>query len=122
RLLLAVPTMLMVLVLVFSILHLTASDPARLVAGGDADVQTVELVRQQLGLDQPLPVQFAVYVGNILHLDLGRSLHSKAPVASELAARLPATLLLACTALLIAIIAGTVIGVLTALTYSSAWD
>lgn len=122
RVILAVPTVLLVILAVFSILHLTPGDPARLIAGEDADGETVELIRRDLGLDRPLPEQFARYLGNVARLDLGRSLHSKAPVMDELAARLPATLQLAVTALLIAALLGVVIGMFTALNYGKLWD
>jgi ABC-type dipeptide/oligopeptide/nickel transport system permease component len=107
---------------VFSILHLTPGDPARLVAGEDANLETVELIRRDLGLDRPLPEQLANYLGRVARLDLGRSLHSKAPVRDELAARLPASLQLAAVALLIAVALGFMIGMFTALSYGNLWD
>lgn len=122
RVALAVPTALAVIVVVFLILHLTPGDPARLVAGENADLQTVELIRHDLGLDRPLPEQLAKYLGNVARLELGRSLHSKAPVRDELAARLPASLQLAATALLIAVALGFMIGMFTALSYGNLWD
>jgi ABC-type dipeptide/oligopeptide/nickel transport system permease component len=93
-----------------------------LVAGENADLETVELIRHDLGLDRPLPEQLAKYLGNVARLELGRSLHSKAPVRDELAARLPASLQLAATALLIAVALGFMIGMFTALSYGNLWD
>jgi ABC-type dipeptide/oligopeptide/nickel transport system permease component len=122
RLLLAVPTALVVVGLVFSILHLTPSDPARLVAGDGADQKTVELIRHNLGLDQPLPQQLLVYLGNVVRLDFGRSIHSNVPVRDELAARFPATLELAIAALVIAVSVGTMLGMLSALRPGTTWD
>lgn len=122
RLLLALPTALVVVVIVFSILHLTPSDPARLMAGDGADQKTVDLIRHNLGLDQSLPQQLILYVANVARLDLGRSIHSNIPVRDELAARLPATLQLAMAALLIAVVLGTLIGMFSALSMGTAWD
>ena len=71
RLLLAIPTALAVVVIVFMILHLTPGDPARLVAGENADAQTVELMRHDLGLDQPLPEQLGRYLVNVVRTRAG---------------------------------------------------
>ncbi len=122
RLVWTVPTGLLVVLVVFSILHLTPGDPARLVAGEDADLRTVELIRHDLGLDRPLPEQLARYIGNLLRLDLGQSIHSKAPVAGELASRLPATVQLATASLLIATVLGGLLGLFSAVKYGSVWD
>jgi peptide/nickel transport system permease protein len=122
RLSMAIPTALAVVVIVFMILHLTPGDPARLVAGENADAQTVELMRHDLGLDQPLSEQLGRYLANVVRLELGRSLHSRAPVRDELAARLPATLQLAATALVIAVGVGTLLGMFTALKSGTGWD
>jgi peptide/nickel transport system permease protein len=122
RLAWSVPTALMVVVVVFSILHLAPGDPARLVAGDDADPQTLEAIRHDLGLDKPLLEQLAVYTGNLLRLDLGRSIHSKTPVRDELAARLPATAQLAVASLIIAVVLGLPIGMATAVRAGTLWD
>jgi peptide/nickel transport system permease protein len=122
RLAWSVPTALMVVVVVFSILHLAPGDPARLVAGDDADPQTLEAIRHDLGLDKPLLEQLAVYTGNLLRLDLGRSIHSKTPVRDELAARLPATAQLAVASLIIAVVLGLPIGMATAVRSGTIWD
>ncbi len=122
RLVWSVPTAILVVVVVFSILHLTPGDPARLVAGEDADQQTVEAIRRDLGLDKPLPEQLAVYMGNLVRLDLGRSIHSKAPVRDELAARLPATIQLAVASLIIAVALGLPLGLMAAVRYGTLWD
>jgi ABC-type dipeptide/oligopeptide/nickel transport system permease component len=110
---LPVQLLLMVLV-VFSILHLTAGDPARLIAGDGADQATVEAVRTSLGLDRPAPVQFALYLGRLLKGDLGRSIHTHQPVADELLQRFPVTLKLALTSLLLASAVGVALGVAAA--------
>src|SRR6476661_8073920 len=78
RILGLLPTLLIVAVLVFLFVHMLPGDPARLAAGPDADPQTVALVRQDLGLDKPLPAQFVDFFRRMLHGDFGRSLSSMA--------------------------------------------
>src|SRR6476469_6904398 len=87
RLLGLVPTLLAVAVLVFLFVHMLPGDPARLAAGPDADPQTVQLVREDLGLDKPLPRQFVDFFGRMLHGDLGRSIRTKRPVSAEIGDR-----------------------------------
>ena len=77
RLLGLVATLIIVALLVFLFVHLLPGDPARLAAGADATPETVELVRKDLGLDQPLPRQFFRFVSGIAHGDLGASLRSR---------------------------------------------
>lgn len=83
RLLGLIPTLLIVAVLVFLFVHMLPGDPARLIAGPEADAQVVAMVRQQLGLDQPLHVQFWHYITNVLRGDFGISMASRRPVASD---------------------------------------
>ena len=84
RLLVALPTLLIVAVLVFLFVHLLPGDPARLAAGPDADEATVQTVRQELGLDRPLPEQFVHFFSRIVKGDLGTSMRSRRPVATEI--------------------------------------
>jgi glutathione transport system permease protein len=109
-----VPTLLIVAVLVFLFLHLLPGDPARLAAGPDATPETVELVREDLGLDQPLPRQFARFVNGVLHWDFGRSLRTKRPVASEIGDRFMPTFWLTVTSMTWSVVFGLVIGMLSA--------
>ena len=87
RLLGLIPTLLIVAVLVFLFVHLLPGDPARLIAGPEADAEVIELVRTQLGLDQPLHIQFWHYMTNVLQGDFGISMVSRRPVAEEIASR-----------------------------------
>ena len=87
RLLGLIPTLLIVAVLVFLFVHMLPGDPARLVAGPEADATVIELVRKQLGLDQPLYMQFLHYIGNVLQGDFGISMVSRRPVSEEIASR-----------------------------------
>ena len=82
RLLGLIPTLLIVAVLVFLFVHLLPGDPARLIAGPEADAQVVAMVRQQLGLDQPLHVQFWHYITSVVQGDFGTSMASRRPVSS----------------------------------------
>jgi glutathione transport system permease protein len=114
RLLGLAPTLLIVAVLVFLFVHMLPGDPARLAAGQDADPQTVELVRRDLGLDRPLPEQFVNFFGRMLHGDLGTSLRSKRAVATEIGERFLPTLWLTLTSMVWSVIFGMVIGISSA--------
>ncbi|MDB5957564.1 glutathione ABC transporter permease GsiC [Ramlibacter sp.] len=120
RLLGLLPTLLIVAVLVFLFVHLLPGDPARLAAGVDADAQTVELVRKDLGLDKPLPRQFVDFFGHMLRADFGQSLRSKRPVSAEIAERFLPTLLLTVASMVWAVLFGMAIGIASAV-YRNRW-
>ena len=103
-----------VCVITFIISHLIPGDPARLLAGDRASDAIVENIRQQLGLDQPLYVQFYRYVSDLFHGDLGTSIRTGRPVLEELRIFFPATLELAFGALLLALLIGIPLGILSA--------
>lgn len=115
RLLLLIPTLLGVLAVTFTLLYLAPGDPVAAIVGERADSGTVARVRQELRLDDPVPLRFARYVGGVVRGDLGRSYITRRPIVRELAQRFPATLRLAGAAMLIAIIFGLGIGILGAL-------
>lgn len=117
-----VPIMLGVSVIVFGIMHLTPGDPALLMIGEGAPEAQYEALRERLALDEPLPVQYVRWVGNVVRLDLGRSIRSGRPVLSEIRARLPATLELAALATVLAIVVGIPIGVFSATRPNSVID
>ncbi len=114
RLLGLIPTLLIVAVLVFLFVHLLPGDPARLVAGPEADAAVVELVRKQLGLDKPLPQQFAHFFVNALQGDFGISMVSRRPVCEEIASRFMPTFWLTVASMLWAVVFGLAIGVVSA--------
>ena len=114
RLLGMIPTLLLVAVVVFLFVHMLPGDPARLAAGQEADQTTVELVRKELGLDLPLPQQFVRYFSHMLQGDLGVSLRSKRPVATEIADRFMPTLWLTLAAMAWSVVFGMVIGIVSA--------
>ncbi|EHN8868778.1 glutathione ABC transporter permease GsiC [Salmonella enterica subsp. enterica serovar Infantis] len=114
RLLGLIPTLLIVAVLVFLFVHLLPGDPARLIAGPEADAQVIALVRQQLGLDQPLHVQFWHYITHVLQVDFGTSMVSRRPVSEEIASRFLPTLWLTITSMIWAVLFGMAIGIAAA--------
>ncbi len=114
RILGMIPTLILVCVVVFLFVHMLPGDPARLAAGPEADAETVELVRAQLGLNLPLHEQFGHYLVNLSQGDLGTSLRTKRPVLTEIGARFMPTLLLTITSMVWSVVFGLVIGVVSA--------
>jgi peptide/nickel transport system permease protein len=103
-----------VLVIIFTVSHIVPRDPARLYLGPRASPERLAEVRQELGLDLPLPTQFVYYVSNVLHGDLGISFRTKRPILDDLKLRLPATLELVFFSMLLALAIGVPVGVLGA--------
>ncbi|MBB5755180.1 ABC transporter permease [Prosthecomicrobium pneumaticum] len=99
----------------FLMLYALPADPAVLLAGRNATPQTVANIRHQLGLDQPLAVQFWHYLVDLVQGDLGRSFNQKTAVAPLIAARLPATLTLMAAGIAIEVVIGLTLGVVAAL-------
>jgi peptide/nickel transport system permease protein len=114
RLLATVPVMLMVAVLVFLMLRLTPGDPAAIMAGDNASSAEVETIRAGLGLDRPLPVQFAIWFGDLLRGDLGESFFFKRPVTDLILQRVGPTVALATTTIVLAVLVAVPLGVLAA--------
>jgi ABC-type dipeptide/oligopeptide/nickel transport system permease component len=111
RLLLLVPLLLAVSVVTFVMIHLVPGDPVTTMMGTNVGgAQNIALARHELGLDQPLPVQYFNYLGNALHGDLGTSIRSGRPVWTEITDRFPATLQLTLAAMAVAIVLGVGIG------------
>ena len=98
----------------FCLSFLIPADPVRMIAGRSATPQTVESIRRQLGLDRPLPVQYASYVTKLVHGDLGRSYVQKTEVAVLIQSRLPATLLLMAGAIFFEVLIGVPAGIFAA--------
>ena len=116
RLLQAIPVVLGVVVLNFLLLQLAPGDAATVLAGeaGGAPAEYVQALRERFGLDKPVPVQLALYVKNILALDLGYSFRNQSPVLPLILARLSATLLLMGTTLVLSLGMGVLLGLLAA--------
>ncbi len=105
------PTLIIVVTFVFFFVRMIPGDPARLVAGEQATLDAVEAVRVQLGLDQPIHIQYLKYVGGLLRGDLGMSLRTKRPVLTEVAARYGNTMALTFASLIWSTIVGVILGV-----------
>ena len=120
RLLGLIPTLLIVAVLVFLFVHLLPGDPARLIAGPEADAEVIELVRKQLGLDQPLHVQFWHYMTNVLQGDFGTSMVSRRPVSEEIASRFMPSLWLTIASMAWAVLFGMTAGII-AVVWRNRW-
>ena len=106
----------------FVLLYVLPADPVRQIAGRAATAQTVENIRQQLGLDQPFLVQYGRYLGNLLQGDLGRSYLQKTDVAELISSRLPASLLLMAAGIVAELVIGISLGVMAALWRGRALD
>lgn len=120
RLGLAAVTLLGVILTVFVMTRILPGDPALVMAGGHATPAVLRAMRKEMGLDQPLPVQFLNYLGNVLHGDLGTSTSTNHPVLRDLLQRLPATAELSLYGLLLAILIGIPLGITAAL-YRDRW-
>lgn len=123
RLLQTVPTVFLVTVAVFLMLHLTPGDPAEVFLGDKrSSPELLEKVREDMGLNRPLHVQYLSYMGNALRGDLGRSLQTNVPVMEQILNRLPWTIELAAAALLIAAVFGISLGIIAALNHNTVID
>jgi peptide/nickel transport system permease protein len=114
RLVLAVPVMLLVATAVFLLLRLTPGDPAGIILGPDATEERRRELRRELGLEDPLPVQYARWLGKVARGDLGQSLFLNKPVTAAILERAQPTLLLTILALLVALLIGLPAGVIAA--------
>ncbi|MGO2745309.1 ABC transporter permease [Microbacterium sp.] len=108
----AILVLLVITVIVFVMTRVVPSDPAVVYAGPKAPPAELERIREKLGFNNPLPLQFLTYLGGLVTGDWGESLATKRPVLTELATRLPATLELLFAAMLIATVGGIVLGVI----------
>ncbi len=122
RLLLVGPVLLGVSLVVFAVLHISPGDPAEIMLGPQATHEDITRLRTELGLDEPLAVQYARWMGRVLQGDLGRSLWMKRPVLGEVLRRFQATVVLAASALLLSTLGGIALGVLSAARRNSLLD
>ena len=114
RLLYTLPVLLGISLLLFFMLRMLPGDPAQVLAGQMASPEEVEMIRHQLGLDQPVLLQYVHFLNRLAHFDLGRSARTQNPVIQEIWARLPNTLVLAVLAITLACLLGIPAGVLSA--------
>ncbi len=115
RLLWVIPTLFGLLAIVFVLSRVVPVDPAHLAAGEQASAEQVQRMRERFGFNKPLPVQFASYLRDVASGNLGTSMYTQRPIVDDLASRLPATLELIFTALLLATLIGIPLGVLCGL-------
>ncbi len=114
RLLLTIPVLLGVATLVFALIHLVPGDPAQAMLGDGAAPQDIAELRTNLGLDRPLPAQYAAFLGNAITGDLGTSFRTGQPVTLMIAERVPATAELALAAMMVAILLAIPLGIIAA--------
>jgi ABC-type dipeptide/oligopeptide/nickel transport system permease component len=123
RVLLMIPTVLLTSLVVFLMLHLIPGDPASIYLGeNQATPERLEQIREQLGLNRPLYVQFGDFLLKAARGDLGRSVQTNRPVIQEIADRLPNTIILAVSSMALAILVGITLGVVAGLKQNSWLD
>lgn len=118
----ATPTILGVTIAAFMFVHVLPGDPARLMAGFDATPDSLQLVRQSLGLDKPLWVQYGMYLQGLVHGRLGASNRDSVAVSTHIAEAFGPTFLLTCGAMVVAIAIGLAAGIIAALTRGGTVD
>ncbi|SKC49824.1 glutathione ABC transporter permease GsiC [Maledivibacter halophilus] len=114
RVLGVIPTLILISIFVFLFIHLIPGDPARIVAGEDATAADVELIREELGLNRPLHIQYINYIKGILNGDLGISLKTKKPVLEEIKNRFVPTFTLTLFSIFWSVVFGLLIGIVSA--------
>ena len=114
RLLVAIPTLILVSMFVFALQQLLPGDPVLVMAGEDRDPETIAYLREKYGFDDPLPVQYLRWAGGVLQGDLGMSLRTNQPVTTLIAQKLPVTIQLAVMAMAFAMLIGIPAGVISA--------
>ncbi|HEY8182242.1 MAG TPA: nickel ABC transporter permease [Thermoanaerobaculia bacterium] len=120
RFLQMIPITFGILTLVFSLIHLIPGDPARQIAGPDAQEQDVQSVRKALGLDQPLWTQYVSYLSHVVRGDFGRSFQTNELVSKQIRERYPATIQLAFGAMFVALLVAFPLGIISAI-YRNSW-
>jgi peptide/nickel transport system permease protein len=122
RLVMMIPVLFGASIIAFSLIHLAPGDPARTIAGEHATIQTLERIREKYGLNDPLPVQYWIWLKQAMRGDLGRSIVSNEQVATEILERFPNTVELTICAMVLAIGVGSIAGIVSASKQYSALD
>jgi peptide/nickel transport system permease protein len=122
RLLLMIPVAFLVTIIIFVLIRMAPGDPVLTYAGEEKDPATIAVIRMQLGLDQPLPVQYIAWLSHAVQGDLGRSFQTKQPVLQAIADRLPVTLELGLAAVTISVSVALVVGIISALNRNGVVD
>jgi len=113
RLVRSVTLLFLVVIITFILIHTAPGDPTYVLVGEVSDEEFVRSMRAKFGLDRPLHEQLIIYVSNLIRGDLGYSYHKAQPVASLILGRIPATLLLVSTAMILAVLIGIILGVIS---------
>ena len=114
RILIAIPTIVIISIMVFGLQHLLPGDPLLVLAGEERDPAVLEALREKYRLNDPIPVQYLAWVGNALQGDLGVSLRTNQPVTELMAQKLPVTIQLALMSMVFALAIGIPAGILSA--------
>lgn len=122
RILIVIPTLLGVTVIVFLMLRITPGDPAELLLGERATPAALEAMREYLGLNEPLYVQYGMFIKRAVRLDLGETIWSREKVSNEIGQRFPATIELALVAMFISCVLGITLGIISATKQYSWFD
>jgi len=122
RILIMIPTLLGVSVIVFLMLHLTPGDPAELLMGERASEEALQEIREHLGLNKPVYVQYGMFLKQLMKGDLGETIWTRQKVWIEVKQRFPATIELSIVALFISCILGMVLGIISATKQYSIFD
>jgi ABC-type dipeptide/oligopeptide/nickel transport system permease component len=123
RLLQAIPTVLLVSILVFLMLHMIPGDPAEIYVGDrQSTPEQLEVIREQMGLNRPLHIQYLDYMFRVIQGDFGNSLNNRRPVLGEILTRLPGTVELTIAAMLISTVMGIGLGILAAIKHNTIID
>jgi peptide/nickel transport system permease protein len=122
RIAIIVPTLFFVSVIIFGLQQLLPGDPASALAGEERDPNVIAFIRAKYHLDEPLPVRYALWIGGVLHGDLGESIRVGVPVTTLILEKLPVTAELAALAMLFALLIGIPAGVLSAVKNNTFWD
>jgi len=122
RLLIAIPTLIIVSMMIFGLQKMLPGDPVLAMAGEDQNPQVIATLRAKYHLDEPVPVQYGLWIRDIVHGDLGASLRTDVPVTTLIAQKLPVTLQLAVMAMILAVLIGLPLGILSAANKGGALD
>jgi ABC-type dipeptide/oligopeptide/nickel transport system permease component len=113
RILMTIPTVVSASAIVFLMIRFIPGDPAQLMAGEDANPQVILALRKKWGLEEPLPIQYLVFMQNVLQGNLGVSIRSGLPVSYEILLRIPHTLVLASISMILSIVLGLLVGIVS---------
>lgn len=120
RLLIIIPILIGISFIVQLLLSVTPGDPARIIAGSDAEEWEYLQIREELGLDDPLLVRYGRFIGGVVRGDLGQSFHTKRPVLADIMSRFPYTFLIATFSVALAVLIGITLGIYAA-THQYSW-